>query len=121
MSGGFQTIPELANAHDIGTSLTTMGTETTNGLNTPGAWAQLIAATPYDCVGFDISLFPSLTSSTSVAWDIGIGPSGSEHVIADKLVCSSDLEGSNILVYSMPIAIPAGTHVAVRSTRDGGR
>jgi hypothetical protein len=74
MPGGFPTIPELANCNDIGTSLTNMGTQTTNGLNTPGGWAQLIAATPYDCVESDISLFPSMTTSTSVARDIGVGP-----------------------------------------------
>jgi hypothetical protein len=71
MSGGLQIFPELCNGNDIGTSLTLMGTVTTNGLNTPGAWVQLTAASPYDCTEFDISLFPSLTTSTSVAWDIG--------------------------------------------------
>jgi hypothetical protein len=116
MSGGFPLFPELCNCEDIGTQLsTTFGTPTTNGHGVMGSWTQLVAATAADAVAFDLSLIPPNNASTICAWDIGIGPAGSEQVIAGGFVSTSNTGGSNASFYQMPIAIPAGTRIAVRS------
>jgi len=116
MSGGFLIAPELCNGSDVGTSLTNMGTQTTNGLNSFGSWAQLTASSPIDACWMDVSLFPTQNSSTRVGWQIGIGAAGSEIVLVDSLVDGSNTGKSDAAFYSFPISIPAGTRIAARSS-----
>jgi len=115
MSGGYPLGPALCNGTDIGTSLTNIGTQTTNGLNAFGSWVQLTASSPIDVCWIDVSLFPTNNSSTRVAWQIGVGAAGSEKVIIDSMVDGSNTGSSDAGFYSFPISIPAGTRIAVRS------
>jgi hypothetical protein len=81
--------------------------------NTKGAWTQLVAATDFDSDGMLLTL--SIQSAHPYAFDIAIGASGSEQIIVNNILLRG-INGSNYYSSSyLPITIPAGTRISVRS------
>jgi hypothetical protein len=82
--------------------------------NTKGAWTQLIAATPADCVFAIISI--QQIYGNRFAIDIGIGPAGSEIVLVPNIVCDVDntSSGCGCWMITIPLQIPAGIRIAAR-------
>jgi len=114
-----------SNGHAIGavTSAATGTLVSSNAsANTKGSWAQIDAATPYDCAFAAISLSAQNTTSTQpVSWavDIGVGASGSETAIVPNLLLSTEyanaqLAGCAYHCIALPLQIPAGTRIAAR-------
>ena len=95
------------------------GTQVTSSAtaHTKGAWVQLDAAT-----GFDASLLlldiAVQFQDTLYLFDIGIGASGSEQVLIPNLLVSQST--AVIPRLSIPISIPAGSRIAVRSQDNFG-
>lgn len=109
----------------------TFGADTTNtkGIqidaggvaNTKGVYAEIIASTAFDvnelvlCIGNNNNFALAVCSFLI---DIAIGTSGSEEVIVSNLLFTSD--DTSDMIYPMytgpiPIQIPAGSRIAVRS------
>jgi hypothetical protein len=87
--------------------------------HTKGAWAQLIAATPYDAYGIWIAIDGIHVSAAATAYlvDIGVGPAGEEQVIIPNLdVWGADntAAGLNPHLFWFPVYIPAGSRIAAR-------
>lgn len=78
-----------------------------------GSYAQLIAATAYDYVGFFVHLDKGgQGTNNSYTLDIAIGGSGSEKIICPDLASMGDIPGT-FFPY-LPIPIPAGQRIAAR-------
>lgn len=117
MSGGFPMLPQLCNGSDIGSDLTNFGTSMTTGaIGVWGSWAALTASSPIDACWIDLSLFPTRSSANLCAFQLGVGPAGSEIVIADGMVSCSNTSESDLSLFSFPISIPAGSRIAVRAS-----
>lgn len=88
--------------------------------NTKGSWVELIASTAFDSswvmvnwAGFDNVAGPDFL------FDIGVGASGSEQVIVANLIAGQRgtwVPGG----YLFPLAIPAGSRVAMRAQVNSG-
>ena len=105
-------------ANTRGTSLPTTGTSAWT------AWTQLEASCPADVIAIRAVLMPNLTGSAPfsgrVALDIGIGASGSEHPLVERLTIShaSGNYQSNCTPYTggwLPCRIPAGARLTARA------
>lgn len=112
--GGSQDLQTVGVTTSGGTSSTLVAPSST--ADTKGSWVELVSSLPQDVVGFILSIVPSDPGINSLM-DIGIGASGSEQVIlANYLIdssVSSNLTGLHYLY--VPLALPAGTRVALRS------
>lgn len=110
MAGGWQIGSAWANPQDpLGAA--TIGIASGGAANQKGSWVQIAAATSDDaqCVGLQWVRFGSNYQSL----DIGIGPAGSEIPLVSDLYSG----GSQTYPLSLflPLSIPKGTRVAVRS------
>lgn len=99
---------------------TAQGTLVTPTVGSKGSWAEAIAALANDTFGLLICINTNSTSGASrnSIVDIGIGASGSEVVLVPDLIggnATGYATGGNGLWYFFPVAIPAGTRVAVRA------
>lgn len=116
MSGGFALLGAYANA-----STYTMA-PSPGSANAKGSWVQIVASLPHD-VGAVVVEIPGFYTGIGniAALDIGIGASGVEVPIINNLISAIDsignVSGGQVLV---PIAIPAGTRVAVRVQTHSG-
>lgn len=118
MPGGFSINNEVYNGTAIA-ALTASSVGTTvaasASANTLGSWVQLTASSPVDCVGMLIAVNGFEAVARSGAIDIGVGGSGSEVVIASKLLMNSvNADYVTATVIYLPIAIPAGTRISAR-------
>ncbi len=85
-------------------------------------WTELIAATDYAANWLLISVRPAAGAS-AVSWlmDIGVGASTAEQVLIPNLAQQSPLAEKMVqLVYSFPLAIPAGTRISARCQASTG-
>lgn len=123
MAGGLPLGLDVCNGQSVGSvASTSNGTALTTGAaNTKGAYAQLVASTPSDCVfaifdalGFGLGGQPSLGSV-----DFAIGASGSEKIIVADLEISSTAGSGAHSSIALPIQIPAGTRIAARGQSTG--
>jgi hypothetical protein len=102
-------------------SASTAGTALTSGaINTKGAYAQLVAATPRNYRGITWSVdgvgqFPS----KPFLIDIAIGASGSEKIIMPNVAVRLDNGSPAELGAYIPRLIPAGTRIAARCQSTG--
>lgn len=115
MPGGFPLGLEICNAQDIGASLSTGGVSVTGGNAVVGSWTQVIASTTYDIDWLEVFWFPTQNSSARQAFDIGVGGSGNEVMVAQQLMAYSNTNRSTVAHYSFPLSIPSGTRIAARS------
>jgi len=114
MSGGFPAGLDICGGFDVGTVLTNAGVTVTGGLNTPGAWTQIVASTTRDACWMEVSVFPTTGASFVVACDIAVGASGSEKAIANKLLATSGTGRGTLGNHCFPVNIPAGTRISAR-------
>lgn len=91
----------------------------TGSANTKTAWVQQIASLAYSTSGF--LLYVQNSPSEYQLIDIGIGGAGSEVVVLPNFRVSQALSGthSNFTCF-IPLALPAGTRVAIRSQGSAG-
>jgi hypothetical protein len=113
MSGGWPisyAAGRIANQGDAFTS-TSNPFPVTSGATayTKGAWAQVVAATPFDAAGFFINGANNGSSTGfAMAIDVAIGPAGQEQVILSDWSCCTFHHAF------FPLAIPAGSRIAER-------
>ena len=101
-------------AADTATSLPSSAT-TAQTANTKGAWVELIAST----TGDTHKILTNFKADTyQIIIDIGIGAASSEVIIVPDLL-TSGRESQEAGFYSLPVFIPDGSRVAVR-TQSGG-
>lgn len=87
-------------------------TVTSGAANAKGSWVQVVSSMPEaaTAVNLNISGIGSSNANTAGVVDIGIGPSGSEVVVASNIAVGMAL----IIEFVVPLAIPAGSRVALR-------
>lgn len=96
------------------------GTSVTPAVGSKGSWAQVISSLTDDTFGLIICINNNNTSAASrnSVMDVGIGASGSEVVLIADLICGNavnyNVNGGGIWYY-FPVAIPAGTRIAIRA------
>lgn len=95
------------------------GTSLTPVVGSKGSWAQAIASLTNDTYGLLICINGNNVSagSRNSVVDIGIGASGSEVVLIPDLIAGNAVNynvGGGGLWYFFPVALPAGTRIAVR-------
>lgn len=92
------------------------GTSVTSGVaHTKGAFVELIASTAFGYSGITIQCHNAATDYKDLILDIAIGAAASEEVIVkDFIIGSYGTRESNYSIY-IPVGIPAGTRVAVRT------
>jgi hypothetical protein len=88
--------------------------------NTKGSWTQVVAATTADIAGIFLAMDVGSGGSTSnsVAFDVGIGASGSETVIISNVGMRKGSSGTAMFpdfFPLIPISIPNGTRLAARA------
>lgn len=88
--------------------------------NTLGAWAEVIASTPFDAVGVLVHVDAGLSSSVVVNTlvNIGRGAASSEEVLIPNLMAghAEGWSGSNMEhSYFFPLFIPAGTRLSAQA------
>lgn len=96
------------------------GTAVTPAVGSKGSWAEAIASLSNDTFGLLICISGNNASGASrnTVIDIGIGTAGNEIVLIPDLIggnAASYAIGGSGLWYFFPVAIPAGTRVAVRA------
>jgi len=105
-------------ANSRGTALATAGASAFT------AWTELAASCAADVIAIRAVMLPNLTGvvpfSGRVALDIGIGASGSEHPLVERLTISNASSNyqSNCTPYTggwLPCRIPVGARVAARA------
>lgn len=83
------------------------------GTNTKGSYGQLVASAPANTIGLIL-----LCSSNNGAYflaDLAIGAAGSEQIVIPNLGISSASQGAVVPIpMFIPLAIPAGSRVAIR-------
>jgi hypothetical protein len=105
---------------DSGRPATNFGTTVTPAVGSKGSWAQVFAALTNDTHGLLICINSNTATANSrnSVVDIGIGPASSEVVLIPDLIAGNasnyGTPGSGLWYY-FPVAIPAGTRVAVRA------
>ena len=79
-----------------------------------GAWTQITASTAANVgmIWFDGQTAPSPGVDNAVMWNIGVGAAGSETVIVPDLATGGSASGGYGII--IPVAIPAGSRVAVQ-------
>jgi hypothetical protein len=116
----------LAIVNDFGSalskalSLSSQTSVTTGASNVKGSWVALETSTDYAAYGFYVGVWGVATSASSrrLAFDIGIGGSGSETVLLPDFLVSTDvLTGINPGggLHYFPLYIPSGVRVSIRA------
>lgn len=84
--------------------------------HTKGAWTQITASTTADTglIIVNFSGTAGIATDASVLFDIGVGASGSEVVIASDLAVGG-IAFSQSLHFSLPVFIAAGSRIAARA------
>jgi hypothetical protein len=80
--------------------------------HTKGSWNQLTASCPFD-VAYMLVNLGYFGSAFSAAFDIAVGASGSEVIIANNLLLTA-APSYGAMVYGLPCTIPAGSAISVR-------
>ena len=123
MPGGIPFLGCVCNAQSINVSLSngnlTATTNPTSGAtaNTKGSWVS-IGTTAYDACWVRINrvLFSGTVGDWGVAIDIGIGSSGNQVPIVNNLLIPSNGQFQTFITpLTLPLNIPAGTNIWVRS------
>jgi hypothetical protein len=117
MSGGFPPGIELCNGQAAGaaaTSSTAYGTAVASSAtaNALGSWTQLTAATAADTCWMVVNIW-NTGSYNNIALDIGVGPAGSEVVVAHQICVGVGYD--YVINFPIPCSIPAGTRIAARA------
>ncbi len=113
--GGSETKTEAFGkaANSIGTAITA------GSANTKGSWVELIAST-----GHDYSLIYLTVRTDTVAdiiFDVGIGAAASEQVVASNLAVAFATGTTRYTsLVTLPLQVPVGTRISVRSQSDTG-
>jgi hypothetical protein len=121
MAGGWSGGLTFGNARAVGNNLATSSPLTLVSGSSPftkGAWTQVLSATTADTAWILVQCDGDSGGGVSFAYDLGIGPSGSEVTIVSNLVSSQD--GVDNTVFMFPLSIPAGTRIAARCSSDAG-
>lgn len=94
---------------------------TASSANVKGAWAELIASTPFDAgdMVLEIGIGPG-SGSNFYTVDIGIGGSGSEVVLIADLACQARSFGASDQAgpYRFRVPVPAGSRISARAADD---
>ena len=96
------------------------GTSVTPAVGSKGSWVQAISSLTDDAFGLIICINNNNVSAASrnSVLDIGIGAAASEVVLFPDLICGNavnyNVSGGGVWYY-FPIAIPAGTRIAIRA------
>jgi len=103
-----------------GRPLNTYGTSITPATGSKSAWVEIYSSLAYDTYGLLINFNTNTASiqSRNTVVDIGIGAASSEIVLIPDLIAGNANNYSGTvggLWYYFPVAIPAGTRVAVRA------
>jgi hypothetical protein len=90
------------------------------GNATEGNWVEMIAATAHEATGLMITAWLGSNTRTAML-DVAVGAGGSEVVIAENLPVSRpfDAATNGLMTVMLPLAIPAGTRIAVRGYGSG--
>lgn len=119
LPGGGASVTALGSLSASSSGTTVAGGTTAN---TKNAWQQIIASTAkkYESIAV-IAISESATNNIEYLFDIGIGAAGVEQVIVENLAVKA---ASSVLLKLtthciLPVAIPAGSRVAVRSQHTG--
>lgn len=85
--------------------------------HTKGSWTEVTSGLSHACDSFIVEIGYTGSAHVDFLMDIAIGGSGSEQVIVDNLhfVNGGDYGEYPVNTAELPIPIPAGTRVAVRS------
>jgi hypothetical protein len=123
MPGGFPFLGDLCNAQSINVSLSnsydTAAANPTSGAtaNTKGFWVS-IGTTTYDSTWARINrvLSSGTVNNWGVAIDIGVGTTGNQFPIVNNLLIPSNGQFQTYITpLTLPLSIPAGTNIWVRS------
>ena len=110
--------PNVVDAHTTNTPVTVTASATPHAL---GSWSELIASTsgPVDWLQIHAAATFTSATDTSSLVDIGIGPAGSETVIASSLPSGfRDMLSAGGLIPTpamFPVTIPKGTRISCRA------
>jgi len=83
-------------------------------VNVKGSWVQLIGATAFESSWVIVNIVATSTITRYMV-DVGIGAAGAEQVLIANIITGG---GSTTVVgatFNLPLAIPAGSRIAVRS------
>lgn len=123
MPGGFSIGPSLCNPNSLfngggGEDMDFLSNPST--ANTKTAWTQLTASTPADICWLEVftSDFGGSSNPMSIAFDIGVGASGSEHAVISNFAYSSTTNDGGKHHFALPLQIPAGSRVSIRFQTD---
>lgn len=116
--GAFTQMEGSAGVDSIGKASAAQGTQVTSGAaNAKGSYAQLIASTSGDYMGFSLGLCANnanVGTNTPVLIDVAIGASGSEiPILSNYFGSASSGAGDNANPF-FPIPIPAGSRISAR-------
>lgn len=118
MTGAWRGGLALSNAVTLGVTPATSQTLSVFGSTTTtyakGAWAQAVASAASDSTWMQVFAQTATSGGSAFAVDVGVGASGSEVVVVSNL-CFSQLS-SWAASYLFPLAIQAGTRIAVRAS-----
>lgn len=107
---GYEAIGVVTSAPDVGgAALTAVGSA-----NTKGSWTELAASTAAEACWIMVLIGGASAGGLRFLVDIGIGAAGSEVVVVPDLHYDSVSSGQPYDSYRIPVAIPAGSRVAVR-------
>lgn len=110
MTGAWPGGLQWGNPVAYGTATTTAGTPAF----TKGSWSQVTASTTADSTWAQVMIRCAASPGPASVIDIGIGAAGSEVVVAANLIYSAVYVRT--VDYLLPLQIPAGTRIAVRSS-----
>ena len=85
----------------------------TGGVRSLGSWTEIIAATSFEWASFIMLLY---TATVRGYYQIGIGGSGTEVIVAEFPLKVGGFRGRNGLDLPVPINIPNGSRVSIRSS-----
>jgi hypothetical protein len=119
MSGGYPTGLSICSGNDYGTSGAQGATVTSGAANTKGSWLQLTSSAAADISMLYICTnYYANSGNDQMAFDVGVGASGSEVAIVSNLMCdgcfSTGVGGQGSGDILIPISIPAGTRISAR-------
>jgi len=117
MAGGWPIGSEVCNGTDQGSVTTTSnGTAvvTSSSTNTKGSWTQLIASSAIDACWIVVTGGAASTADT-LAFDIGVGASGSEIAIIQNIINFSNNSWPIDSRLAFPCQIAAGTRISARA------
>lgn len=105
-------------AASVGTTYPAVGISVGATAHTKGAWAQAFASlsSAVGALRLRISASYGITTGNGYLMDIGVGAAGSEVVVASNIAVGGATNQTNAgVLIDLPIAIPAGSRVALRA------